>query len=94
MLNEGVPTRKMWTFGLVNLWLEAIRLQRKAEEAWRKKAEKAVDRYRDEKERSGRRFNILFANTQTTIPALYNSEPVPDVRRRFGDDDEDGIRRA
>jgi hypothetical protein len=73
--------------GLVRLWLEAITLARKTEEAWRKRAQEALDRYRDEKERKGRRFNILFANTQTLLPAIYNSTPVPDIRRRFGDAD-------
>lgn len=73
--------------GEVRLWLESIALARKTEEVWRKKATDAVERYRDEKERTGRRFNVLFANTQTVLPAIYNSTPVPDIRRRFGDDD-------
>ena len=54
---------------------------------WRAQAKETIDRYKANKARS---FNILYANTQTTVPALYNSEPVPDVRRRFGDDDEAG----
>jgi hypothetical protein len=73
--------------GEVRLWLEAIHLARKTEEVWVKKATEAVERYRDEKERRGRRFNVLFANTQTVLPAIYNSTPTPDIRRRFGDDD-------
>lgn len=76
--------------GEVRLWLEAIALQRKTEEQWRKKAGDAVTRYRDEEKRDGRRFNILFANTQTILPAIYNSQPVPDIRRRFGDEDPTG----
>lgn len=68
-------------------WLSAIEMAGKEEEPWRNDAESTLKRYR--KSRAGQ-FNILFANTQTTVPALYNSEPVPDVRRRFGDDDEVG----
>lgn len=73
--------------GEVRLWLDAITLAQKTEEQWRKKATKAVERYRDEEERTKRRFNILFANAQTILPAIYNSTPVPDIRRRFGDPD-------
>ena len=76
--------------GLVRLWMDAITLARKDEERWRKRAIDAHDRYRDEKERKGRRFNVLYSNTQTILPALYNSAPSPDVRRRFGDADEVG----
>lgn len=68
-------------------WMSAIEMAGKEEEEWRNDAEATLKRYR--KSQAGQ-FNILFANTQTTVPALYNSEPVPDVRRRFGDDDEVG----
>jgi hypothetical protein len=73
--------------GEVNLWLQAIEAARKEEEGWRKTAEETVKRYRDEEKRGDKRFNILFANVQTVLPAIYNSTPVPDVRRRFGDAD-------
>lgn len=68
-------------------WMSAIEMAGKEEEEWRNDGEATLKRYR--KSRAGQ-FNILFANTQTTVPALYNSEPVPDVRRRFGDDDKVG----
>ncbi len=32
-------------------------------------------------------FNILFANVETIVPAVINSPPVPDIRRRFNDAD-------
>lgn len=68
-------------------WMSAIEMAGKEEGTWREDAESTIKRYR--KSQAGQ-FNILFANTQTTVPALYNSEPVPDVRRRFGDADPDG----
>jgi hypothetical protein len=77
--------------GLVKLWLSAIHQASKEEENWRKEAETVVKRYRQEELAAGEtqnRFNILFASVETTVPALYNSVPVPDVRRRFGDKDE------
>lgn len=68
----------------VKHWLEAIELAGKEEKDWHEAAEKTVERYRVTK---GKTFNILYANTQTTVPALYNSEPIVDIRRRFGEDD-------
>lgn len=65
-------------------WLEAIDLAGKEEKDWVDAGEKAVERYHTTK---GKSFNILYANTQTTVPALYNSEPVPDIRRRFNEND-------
>ena len=73
--------------GQVRLWLRVIDLASKDEEDWRKEAQEAVERFRDEKARKGVRFNILFSQTETLSASLYNSTPVPDVRRRFGDPD-------
>lgn len=77
--------------GLARLWLDSVALARKNEADWRKAAGEARDRYRgDSKNNQGKKFNILFANTQITLPAIYNSTPIPDVRRRFGDADPAG----
>jgi hypothetical protein len=77
---------------LHRLWMDAIRLAEKEEEEWRKCADGTVKIYRNEKKNddktysSGdRKFNILHANVETLLPALYNSTPVPDVRRRYDD---------
>lgn len=70
--------------GLVRLWIEALDLSGKTEEDWRKRAQAAVDIYRDDsKDREQKRFNILYSNTETLGPALYNSVPIPDVRPRY-----------
>lgn len=61
-------------------WLEAIDMAGADEKDWRKDAEDCLKRY---SKGATAGFNILYANTQTTVPALYNSEPSPDVRRRF-----------
>ena len=80
--------------GLVRLWLQAIALQDKAEEDWRKAALDVINRYRLETPKGGvkrgKGYPILYANTETLIPAIYNSPPIPDVRRRYGDGDDDG----
>lgn len=73
----------------VKLWLDALALADKEEADWRKDASKVVQRYRGEADYATKRYRLLFANVQTMAPALYNSEPIPDIRRRFGDRDED-----
>jgi len=78
--------------GLVKLWLDAIAVADSDEKNWRERAVEVSNLYRDAKKDTGRqrRFNILFANIETIVPALYNSVPVPDVRRRFSDRDDAG----
>jgi hypothetical protein len=68
------------------LWWKELELAGKREKTWREKAEKVVQRYRGE-EKKKNRFNVLWANTETLRPAIYNSRPNPDVRRRFRDSD-------
>lgn len=70
----------------VAAWLQAIDSASAEEKDWRKDAEQAVCAYRGEDEKS-KYFNIYHANIETIVPALYNSTPTPDVRRRFADDD-------
>ena len=72
--------------GVVKRWLLELKLADKREEAWRKTCEKVWNRYR-QKDAKKNSFNILWANTETLKPAVYNSLPKPDVRRRFKDTD-------
>lgn len=53
---------------------------------WKEKASKYYERYRGRTPKKNS-FNIFWANTETLRPALYNSLPQPDVRRRFRDED-------
>lgn len=70
----------------VELWLKKIKAARDDEKEWRKDAEEAVKIYEaaDGCETS---FNLYHSNIETLVPALYNTTPIPDVRRRFGDKD-------
>lgn len=58
---------------------------------WEARVTKILKRYRDEnRSASGNesaKFNILWANVQTLIPAVYAKMPKADVSRRFGDND-------
>jgi hypothetical protein len=82
--------------GLVKRWMLELALAAKIEAGWRKNAEDACKRFRDEAAEPkgaqagralGTRFNILRSNVETLAPALYNATPKPDVRRRFRDPD-------
>lgn len=67
-------------------WKKELELAKKREKDWLTEAEKIVKRYRGE-EKKRNRFNVLWANTEILRPAIYNSRPNPDVRRRFRDAD-------
>lgn len=79
--------------GVHRRWCMELRLADKEEAKWRKHVERVLKRYRSESSydtdlnRTKDTFNILWANTETLAPALYNSTPKPDVRRRFRDKD-------
>lgn len=82
---------------LVRLWLDALSLADSEEQSWREAAQETINIYRNAKQKLGdilgandRRFNILHSNVETIVPAIYNSTPIPDVRRRFSDDDKVG----
>ena len=58
---------------------------------WQARTKKILKRYRDDtRGQSGNesaKFNILWSNVQTLIPAVYAKLPKADVTRRFGDGD-------
>jgi hypothetical protein len=70
----------------VKRWLMEIQLADKREKEWRKRSGQLRDKYR-QKDAKKNSFNILWSNTDTLLPAVYNSLPKPDVRRRFRDAD-------
>lgn len=70
----------------VRRWLKELDLADKSESDWRNTADKIWKRYRSRQRRKNS-FNILWSNTETLAPALFNTPPAPDVRRRFRDDD-------
>lgn len=77
---QGDPKR------LVRRWNLELKLADKREKDWRKEAKEVLDRYKSKRRAKGS-FNILWSNTEVLEPALYNSLPTPDVRRRFKDAD-------
>ena len=86
---------------LVKYWLDELEDSDKTEKDWRDDAKAVVDIYRGEDVSStaigsdGQKmrkntFNILWSNIETLKPAIYNKTPVPNVQRRFKDEDQLG----
>lgn len=80
--------------GEVKLWLKALDLSDREEKDWRKSAKETIKIYRDGRSKNDSddanrkyKYNILYSNTETMAPALFNSDPVPDCRRRYGEKD-------
>lgn len=71
--------------GKVRRWLSELDEADKREKDWRKEATKLVDLFECE-DRKENQFNILYSNTETLAPALYNNLPRPVVQRRHRDD--------
>lgn len=67
-------------------WKKELQLSDRREKEWRDYSEKVLKRYRGE-ERKKNRWNVLWSNTSTLRPFIYNTRANPDVRRRFRDND-------
>ena len=78
----------------VQKYLQAISTYEREFERWQKRATKIIKRYRDDmRTQSGNetvKFNILWSNVQTLIPAVYAKLPKASAARRFGDNDQIG----
>ena len=70
----------------VQSWLTELDSARKRLKDYRKDASRVVKLYEGGKAAESP-FNILYSNTETLAPALYNNLPRPVVQRRFKDDD-------
>lgn len=75
----------------ITRWSDEIELYDREAETWLARGKKIVLRYKDErkdgKDSSGRKFNMLWSNTETMRPALFARNPKPDIQRRFKDAD-------
>lgn len=69
---------------------EEIAYYEKESQPWQERARKILNRYKDHRsprEMRIARFNILYSNVQTLLPAIYGKNPKADIERRFKDDD-------
>lgn len=78
----------------VQKWLSVISTYDNEFKKWDARVTKIVRRYRDDtRTASGgetAKFNVLWSNVQTLVPAVYARMPKADVSRRFGDNDQVG----
>lgn len=75
---------------LLARYKEEIKYYEKESGAWDERARKILRRYKDERsprEQKIPRFNILYSNIQTLLPAIYGKNPKADIERRFKDKD-------
>ncbi len=88
------PTVISTTTGIAAKWIERIDQRLKAEDTWRERAKKVVQRFRDERDAQpntktaptlNSKVNILWSNTEVLKASLYAKTAKPDVRRRFPD---------
>jgi hypothetical protein len=71
-------------------WINALKVAEKEEKDWTTKGEKIVKRYKDERGTLGnndKRYNILWSNIQTLMPAVYSRKPKAQCDRRYKDAD-------
>ena len=74
----------------VNYYDGLISSYERAYKSWESRADKIVKRFRDEQRatrESDTKFNILWSNVNTLVPACYSRTPQADVGRRFNDQD-------
>lgn len=76
---------------VVQAWTEQISQYDREFKKWESRAQKIVKRYKDEdrmaNQNATRKFNILWSNVQTVVPAVFARLPKPDVSRRYKDND-------
>jgi hypothetical protein len=78
----------------VTYWLGQLKAYDDEFTEWTKRGKKIIRRYRDERQEksdgstlAGSRFNALWSNVQTLLPAIYIKPPKPVVERRYLDKD-------
>lgn len=79
---------------LVAKWCYEIDQYERRMQKWEKRGDKILKRYKDERpgvsEQRDSRFNSLWSNIQTLMPALYAKLPKPEIERRYRDADKVG----
>lgn len=74
----------------VTQWLNHISAYERTFKKWEGRVEKILKRYRDDARGyndTSAKFNILWSNVQTVVPAVFSRLPRPEVTRRYRDND-------
>lgn len=78
------------TVDLARRWKIELQLAKREDKEWIERAKKIVKRYRDDRngaEGALTRYNILWSNVQTILPAVYAKKPKAEAERRNKDAD-------
>lgn len=78
---EALPDSKE-----VQKWLDEVADAKEREKNFRKEGTRVTLLFEGAK-KAENSFNILYSNTETLLPVIYNSVPRPVVQRRFKDED-------
>lgn len=81
-----MPTAAEKDANVVSFWQKEITAATERQKKLAKEAKKATKIY-EQQDENNKEFNILYSNTETLLPNLYNSTPKPVVGRRFKDPD-------
>jgi len=69
-------------------WGSELKFAKKTDDKWIERSRKIVKRYRDERDAidsEDRRYNVLWSNVRTLMPAVYSRKPKAAVSRRNKD---------
>lgn len=76
----------------LSFWHEQVCAYEREAKTWESRSKKIIKRFKDERgeSRSNRRskFNILWSNVQTLLPALYSGYPIPNVDKKYDDEND------
>lgn len=75
---------------LAQRWKTELMLAKNADKNWIDRSKRIVKRYKDERSgstRSAKKYNILWSNVQTILPAVYSKTPKAEAERRNKDSD-------
>lgn len=87
---ETLPDAAITSNELLARYKEEIKCYDKEAGGWDERARKIVRRYKDERtprQEKSARYNVLYSNVQTLLPAIYGKNPKADIERRFKDKD-------
>jgi len=74
---------------LARKWKLELELAKRADTKWVGRVKKIIKRYRDDRGSADqtKKYNILWANVQVLLPAIYSRTPKAEVTRRYKDSD-------
>lgn len=88
-MSDQVEKAAESTVDIARRWKVELELAKRGDTKWVNQGKKIVKRYRDDRAgtRASTRFNILWSNVQTLLPAIYAKAPKAEAVRRNKDND-------